>query len=430
MVIQTTYRDRLLEDLHQGHMGISRMKSVARSYRWWPGMDQELELRARQCRVCQAVRNTPPVLPLQPWKWPDHPWRRVHVDYAERDGMNFLVLIDSHSKWLEVFPTRSKTSQKTIEMLRHVFARYGFPHQLVSDNGPQFTSGEFEIFYQQNGIRQTLIPPHHPASNGAVERAVGILKQALLINVLYCKDGRHHISLQHKLAIFLLQYCSTPRSTTGRAPAELFLGRQLRTRFSLLKHNLQQTVEDKQAQQIRNHDAARVKERIFQKGENVDIKNYRGGLEKWTTGTVVEVKGSRTYVVCSQEGENRHVHADQMLPLVAGARDESPETLPQQPKEGEEERLDKIPRTESLRETEVATGRTPLLPTLAAARVKEGREEHSGEEQSNVMITPSIQATTSARRYPSRSPVHNTTLTLTLTLDIAADADAHMSVIL
>ena len=81
VVIPTTYRDRLLEDLHEGHMGISRMKSVARSYLWWPGMDQELELRARQCRVCQAVRNTPPVLPLQPWKWPDHPWRRVHVDY-------------------------------------------------------------------------------------------------------------------------------------------------------------------------------------------------------------------------------------------------------------------------------------------------------------------------------------------------------------
>ena len=79
---------------------------------------------------------------------------------------------------------------------------------------------------------------------------------------------------------------------------------------------------------------------------------------------MVEVKGSRTYVVCSQEKENRHVHADQMLPSVAGARDESPETLPQQPKEGEE-RLGETPHTESLRETEVATGRTPLRPTLA-----------------------------------------------------------------
>ena len=78
-----------------------------------------------------------------------------------------------------------------------------------------------------NGIRHTLIPPDHPASNGAAERAVGILKQALLKDLLDCKDGRHHISLQHKLAIFLLQYRSTPHSTTGRTPAELFLGRQL-----------------------------------------------------------------------------------------------------------------------------------------------------------------------------------------------------------
>ena len=70
-----------------------------------------------------------------------------------------------------------------------------------------------------------------------------------------------------------------------------------------------------------------MKDRIFQKGENVAIKNYRGGLEKCTTGTVVEVKESRTYVMCSQEGENRQVHANQMLPSVAGARDEIPETL-------------------------------------------------------------------------------------------------------
>lgn len=86
MIIPTTYRDRLLEDLHEGHVGISRMKS----YLWWPGLDQELELRAKQCVVCQAVRSTPPVVPLQPWRWPDHPWQRVHVDYAENDGMYYL----------------------------------------------------------------------------------------------------------------------------------------------------------------------------------------------------------------------------------------------------------------------------------------------------------------------------------------------------
>jgi hypothetical protein len=64
VVIPPTYRDRLLEGLHEGHMDICRMKSVARSYLWWPGMDQDLELIAKQCRVCQAVRNAPPVLPL------------------------------------------------------------------------------------------------------------------------------------------------------------------------------------------------------------------------------------------------------------------------------------------------------------------------------------------------------------------------------
>ena len=68
-----------------------------------------------------ATRNTPPVTPLEPWLWPLLPWQRVHIDYAERDGNNFLVLVDSHTKWLEVFQMPAATSQKTIDILRNLF---------------------------------------------------------------------------------------------------------------------------------------------------------------------------------------------------------------------------------------------------------------------------------------------------------------------
>ena len=64
----------------------------------------------------------------------------------------------------------STTSAKNIEALRTIFARYGIPADVVSDNRPQFTSIEFRTFLLRNGIRQTLIPAHHAASNGAAER--------------------------------------------------------------------------------------------------------------------------------------------------------------------------------------------------------------------------------------------------------------------
>ena len=62
---------------------------------------------------------------------------RVHMDYAEKDGVYFLVVVDAHSKWPEVFSTSSTTIHKTIEMLSHLFGDYGLPEEIVSDNGPQ-----------------------------------------------------------------------------------------------------------------------------------------------------------------------------------------------------------------------------------------------------------------------------------------------------
>lgn len=72
-----------------------------------------------------------------------------------------LVVVDAHSKWPEVVMMPSTTSQLTIDVLRSLFSRYGLPEQLVSDNGPQFTSEEFAQFMKNNGIKHILctVPP-------------------------------------------------------------------------------------------------------------------------------------------------------------------------------------------------------------------------------------------------------------------------------
>lgn len=89
----------------------------------------------------------------------------------------------------------------------------------MSDNVPQLASTEFRQFLTKNGIKQTLVPAYHPASNGAAERSVQILKRALVKQVLE-ENGQPTISLQHRLANFLLMYRATPHSVTGRSPAE------------------------------------------------------------------------------------------------------------------------------------------------------------------------------------------------------------------
>ena len=156
----------MVDELHEGHPGIAKMKALARQDVWWPGLDGDLDERVKQCTPCQEYRKNPPAAPPHPWEWPEQLWRRVHADYAGPYlGHLFLILIDAHSKWMEVHMMRSSTSLVTIEKMRSSFAALGLPEQLVNDNGPSFTSGEFRHgqFMRNNGVHHITTSPciHH-----------------------------------------------------------------------------------------------------------------------------------------------------------------------------------------------------------------------------------------------------------------------------
>ena len=140
----------------------------------------------------------------------------------------FLVVVDAHSKWVEVVKMSSTTSSKTIAKLRKLFSAYGLPDQLVSDNGSQFTSDKFLCFMKTNGIKHIFTSPYHPKSNGEAERFVQTLKNALR------REREEADSIQTKLSRFLMSYCTTPNTTTGVTPSELFLGRRIKTRLDIL----------------------------------------------------------------------------------------------------------------------------------------------------------------------------------------------------
>ncbi len=89
----------------------------------------------------------------------------------------YLVVIDAHSKWLEVVPMGVCTATYTVQALRTIFARFGVPESIVSDNGPQFVAADFQAFCTANGIHQIRVAPYHPSSNGMTERAVRIFIQ-------------------------------------------------------------------------------------------------------------------------------------------------------------------------------------------------------------------------------------------------------------
>ena len=153
----------------------------------------------------------------------------IYIDYAGPfHGYYFLVVVDSTTKWLEVFKTKSISAETTISLLRSCFARLGLPAVLVSDNGTSFTSATFKSYISSLGVNHVTTPVYSPSCNGAAERAVRTFKEGFHI-----PEGEGDI--QKVLDQFLFRYRVTPHSTTGVSPTELMFGRRVRTVFDVLQ---------------------------------------------------------------------------------------------------------------------------------------------------------------------------------------------------
>ena len=227
MIIPALLREQVLIEIHEGHTGIVHMKAVARMHVWWPNIDREIESCVYECDDCQRNSRNPVKAPVHSWEQPAKPWKRLHIDFAGPFfGSMWLILVDAQSKWPEVIQMKSTTANKMVEILQSLFSRFGLPHQLVSDNGPRFISDEYKHFCEQNGIRRTLVAPYHLSSNGEAERFVQTFKAAM--------RKAEQKELQLALTQFLLRYRTTPHLVTGKSPAELIFGRQIRTRLDLL----------------------------------------------------------------------------------------------------------------------------------------------------------------------------------------------------
>jgi len=143
----------------------------------------------------------------------------------------FMIVVCTYSKWPEVIVmNEGVTASQTIEALRSLFAIWGLPLHLHSDNGLQFTPKQFEQFMKANGIHHTTSAVYHPSSNGWAKRFVATFKRARKT-----MDADTNSSLQTKIARFLITYRNATNSSTGELPSVLMTGRRLHTRLDLIR---------------------------------------------------------------------------------------------------------------------------------------------------------------------------------------------------
>ena len=294
IVIPVEMRREILEKIHDGHQGVNKCRERANQSVWWPGLNDEIKSRVANCAHCATYRPTQRHEPMIPTFIPERPWQHIGVDLLTFKKQEYLVAIDYHSRYIELAHMPSTTSFAVIEKMKNMFARWGIPEEVTSDNGPQFNAEEFAKFAETFGFTHTTSSPTFPQSNGEAESGVQIAKKIL-------RDPDPSVAL--------MTYRATPVAAIGCSPAELMMGRRMRTLLPTIPRQLEPVSLDRSAIEAkdtltkmryaddynRRHGVRKLPE--LEAGEPVRVK--LDNEKSWTKeGTIVDQHQSpRSYIV-------------------------------------------------------------------------------------------------------------------------------------
>ncbi|UYV70569.1 K02A2.6-like [Cordylochernes scorpioides] len=139
ILVPSTLRKEILQVVHSSHQGIAASKEKARSAFYWPGMITQVENEVEKCRTCQEYSRKNPEESRIAHEIPEFPWEKIAVDFMEVSGTSSILVVDYHSKFVEIRKLSSKRETETIMQLKTIFRTHGIPRTLVSDNGPLLT---------------------------------------------------------------------------------------------------------------------------------------------------------------------------------------------------------------------------------------------------------------------------------------------------
>ena len=220
IIIPKTLRQNILRVAHKCHQGETKTLSMMREKVWWPGMREDLTNMIKECHGCQVntpVRNKCEPLNMTPL--PPKPMHLIAVDIKGPlvSGEYLLVFLDYYSRFPFVYVIKTITSMKIIECCESLFCMFGYPVELVSDNGSQFVSDETEKYLKMNNILHRKVSPYWPSANGEVERFNMTLGKTISSLEAEGKNWRVWLNA------FLLDYRTSIHRAIGKTPADVLM---------------------------------------------------------------------------------------------------------------------------------------------------------------------------------------------------------------
>ena len=329
VVIPQRMRADILGKIHEGHQGQVKCKLRAKECVYWPNINNDIEKETARCQTCQEHAKSQQKEPINPMELPTRPWEIIGTDLFHLHSKTYLAVADYFSKFpiIKRMPDHC-TSKAVINALKEIFAEYGIPNTIRSDNGPQYDCELFAAFTREWNIDHITSSPHFPESNGFIERTIQTLK-------LTMKKARESGSDVH---MALLTLRTTPIDSYLPSPAEILQGRKVRGNLPVKirprrdQGDVLPRLVERQTIQKAYHDRHATELPTLSPGQPIRAQHPQSG--RWETATVVDQRPEpRSYTIRASNGalyrrNRRHLRSISPSPARTPARTEQAPTSP------------------------------------------------------------------------------------------------------
>jgi transposase InsO family protein len=239
------------DDVLSAHGGIVKTLERLRRYYYWPKMNQSVKNYISKCEVCKCSKAPNQVLraPMTGRIETERPWQHIFIDMigpypkSKNGNVAVLIVLDHLSKYVLTHPLKSMVTKNITKFLESVFHMFGVPETLMSDNGVQFRSKDFNPFLQKFGIKHLLTALYSPQAN-ASER----VNRSLITAIRSYLRNRNHNEWDQHLSAITCALRSGYHQSIGQSPYHALFGQEMITHgssYSLLKKmgNLQEGYE-------------------------------------------------------------------------------------------------------------------------------------------------------------------------------------------
>ncbi|UYV71739.1 hypothetical protein LAZ67_9000200, partial [Cordylochernes scorpioides] len=230
-VVPNSLTKKILEEYHDSlsHPSITKTCKLITQCYWWKGITTDIKNYVRSCKSCQLVkvRHEPtlgemitPTSNIKPLQMIGCDTIVLGTAAANTKHKFIQVFVDHATRYLWAYPTITNTAQAVTQCLDKIIKSVNSINTILTDNGKNFISKEFNKFLSLQGIKHTYTSPHHPQCNGICEKLNDTIMTKLRIAVL----EKSRCKWSSLLPQVVKNYNSTPHDVTGFSPLFLMYG--------------------------------------------------------------------------------------------------------------------------------------------------------------------------------------------------------------